>query len=162
MARLAVKWRAWLLWWRGMGMALEGEKRFKVDGLLYNTSFNGAALWRHLSDSNNIRISDEPPQRTGQHLGNFLHCWNNPIVYAKKQNQNESSGHKPGIKPSAWAAVIKAGLDLISLAEITSPKFHKQTSQAAVNSASHQKPRLSRRLWLIPLVCGPQLSLKNR
>lgn len=47
-------------------MALEGEKRFKVDGLLYNTSFNGAALRRHLSDSNNIRISDEAPQRTGK------------------------------------------------------------------------------------------------
>lgn len=52
-----------------------------------------------------------------QHLENFQHLWNIPKVYTKKP-KNESI---TGIKPSLWATVIKAGLDLISLAKITPP-----------------------------------------
>lgn len=71
------------------GNGTGGGKRFKVDGLLYNTSFNGAALRRHLSDGSNIRTGDEPPQRTGQHLENFLHPWNKPNVHTKKKNNTK-------------------------------------------------------------------------
>ena len=58
MERAGVKRFAWLLWWRGMGIALQNKDVVNVEGLLCNATFSGDALRSNVVVRHNIGIAE--------------------------------------------------------------------------------------------------------
>lgn len=58
MERAGVKRFAWLLWWRGMGIALKNKDVVNVEGLLCNATFSGDALRSNVVVRHKIGIAE--------------------------------------------------------------------------------------------------------
>ena len=58
MERAGVKRFAWLLWWRGMGIALQNKDVVNVEGLLCNATFSGDALRSNVVVRHKIGIAE--------------------------------------------------------------------------------------------------------
>ena len=78
MERAGVKRFAWLLWWRGMGIALKNKDVVNVEGLLCNATFSGDALRSNVVVRHKIGIAEYlhnlPKMFSGEYLSWCQQC----------------------------------------------------------------------------------------